>query len=61
MVDDDVQNIFVEGNEGYQKAKIIYKASNAKTNKKVKKYRDKTPLFLKITLKINYMKYIKLK
>ena len=24
MVDDDVQNIFVEGNEGYQKAKKIY-------------------------------------
>ena len=24
MVDDDVQNIFVEGNEGYQKAKILY-------------------------------------
>ena len=31
MVDDDVQNIFVEGNEGYQKAKL-YKTANAKTN-----------------------------
>ena len=37
MVDDDVQNIFVEGNEGYQKAKNLYKTTNAQTNKKSKK------------------------
>ena len=47
MVDDDVQNIFVEGNEGYQKAKIYIKQLMPKQIKKVKKYRDKTPLFFK--------------
>ena len=47
MVDDDVQNIFVEGNEGYQKAKIYIKQLMPKQIKKVKKYRDKIPLFFK--------------
>ncbi len=47
MVDDDVQNIFVEGNEGYQKAKMYVKQLMPKQLKKVKKYRDKTPLFFK--------------
>ena len=47
MVDDDVQNIFVEGNEGYQKAKLYVKQLMPKQLKKVKKYRDKTPLFFK--------------
>ena len=47
MVDDDIQNIFVEGNEGYQKAKMYVKQLMPKQLKKVKKYRDKTPLFFK--------------
>ena len=47
MVDDDVQNIFVEGNEGYQKAKTYIKQLMPKQIKKVKKYRDKIPLFFK--------------
>ena len=47
MVDDDVQNIFVEGNEGYQKAKLYVKQLMPKQIKKVKKYREKTPLFFK--------------
>ena len=47
MVDDDVQNIFVEGNEGYQKAKLYIKQLMPKQIKKVKKYRDKVPLFFK--------------
>ena len=47
MVDDDVQNIFVEGNEGYQKAKMYVKQLMPKQLKKVKKYRDKIPLFFK--------------
>jgi len=47
MVDDDVQNIFVEGNDGYQKAKIYIKQLMPKQIKKVKKYRDKVPLFFK--------------
>ena len=47
MVDDDVQNIFVEGNDGYQKAKLYIKQLMPKQLKKVKKYRDKIPLFFK--------------
>ena len=47
MVDDDVQSIFVEGNDGYQKAKLYIKQLMPKQLKKVKKYRDKTPLFFK--------------
>ena len=47
MLDDDVQNIFVEGNEGYQKAKLYVKQLIPKQVKKVKKYRDKIPLFFK--------------
>ena len=47
MVDDDIQNIFVEGNEGYQKAKQYIKQLMPKQIKKVKKYRDKIPLFFK--------------
>ena len=47
MVDDEVQNIFVEGNEGYQKAKLYIKQLMPKQIKKVKKYRDKIPLFYK--------------
>ncbi len=47
MVDDDIQNIFVEGNEGYQKTKLYIKQLMPKQIKKVKKYRDKIPLFFK--------------
>ncbi len=47
MVDDDVQNIIVEGNDGYQKAKIYIKQLMPKQIKKVKKYREKVPLFFK--------------
>ena len=47
MYDDDTQNIFVEGNEGYQKAKNYMKMIMPKSVKKIKKYRDKLPLFFK--------------
>ena len=47
MYDDETQNIIVEGNEGYQKAKNYMKTMLPKQLKKVKKYRDKTPLFFK--------------
>ncbi len=47
MYDDDTQNIIVEGNEGYQKAKNYMKLMMPKQLKKVKKYRDKIPLFFK--------------
>ena len=47
MYDEDTQNIRVEGNEGYQKAKNHIKLMMPKQLKKVKKYRDKIPLFFK--------------
>ena len=47
MYDDNTQNIIVEGNEGYQKAKSYMKLMMPKQLKKVKKYREKTPLFFK--------------
>ena len=45
MYDDETQNIIVEGNEGYQKAKNYMKLMMPKQLKKVKKYREKIPLF----------------
>ena len=47
MYDDETQNIIVEGNEGYQKAKNYMKLMMPKQLKKVKKYREKVPLFFK--------------
>ena len=47
MLDDDTQNIIVEGNDGYQKTKNYVKSMLPKHLKKVKKYRDKIPLFYK--------------
>jgi len=47
MYDDKTQSIIVEGNEGYQKAKNYMKMMMPKELKKVKKYREKTPLFFK--------------
>ena len=47
MYDDTTQNIIVEGNEGYQKAKSYMKLMMPKNSKKVKKYREKIPLFFK--------------
>ena len=45
MYDDKTQNVIVEGNEGYQKAKKYMKLVMPNSVKKVKKYRDKIPLF----------------
>ena len=47
MCDEDTKNIVVEGNEGYQKAKNFMKMLMPKYVKRVKKYRDKIPLFVK--------------
>jgi len=47
MYDDETQNIIVEGNEGYQKAKNYMKLMMPTNAKKIKKYRDKIPLFFK--------------
>ena len=45
MYDDETQNVIVEGNEGYQKAKKYMKLVMPNSVKKIKKYRDKIPLF----------------
>jgi ribonuclease E len=45
MYDNDTKNIYVEGNEGYQKAKLFMKELVPKNVKFVKKYRGKIPLF----------------
>ena len=47
MYDEETQNIYVEGNEGYQKTKNYMKLMMPSHVKKVKKYRDKIPLFSK--------------
>ncbi len=47
MYDDNTQNVIVEGNEGYQKAKNYMKLVMPSNVKKIKKYRDKVPLFYK--------------
>ena len=47
MFDDETQNIIVEGNDAYQRTKGYIKEMLPKHLKKVKKYRDKIPLFFK--------------
>ena len=47
MYDDETQSIIVEGNEGYQKTKNYMKLMMPKQLKKVKKFREKIPLFFK--------------
>ncbi len=47
MYDEETQSIIVEGNEGYQKAKNYMKLVMPNNVKKIKKYRDKVPLFFK--------------
>ena len=47
MYDDETQNIIIDGNEGYQKAKNFMKLIKPSHVKKIKKYRDKVPLFIK--------------
>ena len=47
MYDEDTQSIFVEGNDGYQKTKNFVKMMMPNQLKKIKKYRDKIPLFFK--------------
>jgi len=47
MFDQDTKNIFIEGNEGYKKAQSFMKIMMPSEVKKIKKYRDKIPLFFK--------------
>jgi len=45
IYDNDTKNIYVDGNEGYQKAKSFMKELVPKSVKFIKKYRGKIPLF----------------
>ena len=47
MYDEETKNIIVEGNEGYKKAQNFMKMIMPSHVKKIKKYRDKIPLFFK--------------
>jgi len=55
MFDEDTKNIIVEGSEGYKKAQNFMKILMPNHVKKIKKYRDKVPLFYKenIEIKLN--------
>ena len=63
--DNDTKNVYVEGNEAYQKAKKFMKELMPKNVKNIKKYRGKIPLFhdAKIEKELNniYEPTVKLK
>ena len=65
IFDEDTQNIIIEGNEGYKKAQSFMKMMMPSQIKKIKKYREKIPLFFKenIEEKLNqiYDSEVKLK
>jgi len=65
MYDEDTNSIIIEGNEGYKKAQAFMKLMMPSHVKKIKKYREKVPLFFKenIEEKLNqiYESEIKLK
>jgi len=65
MFDDETNNIVIEGNDGYKKAQGFMKLMMPTHVKKIKKYREKVPLFFKenIEEKLNeiYDSEIKLK
>ena len=65
MYDDDTNSIIIEGNDGYKKAQNFMKLMMPSHVKKIKKYRDKVPLFFKenIEEKLNqiYDSEVKLK
>jgi len=47
MYDEDTNSIIIEGNEGYKKAQGFMKLMMPSHVKKIKKYREKVPLFFK--------------
>jgi ribonuclease E len=65
MYDDDTKSVVIEGNDGYKKAQSFMKMMMPSHVKKIKKYREKVPLFFKenIEEKLNqiYDSEIKLK
>ncbi|MDB9739296.1 Rne/Rng family ribonuclease [Candidatus Pelagibacter sp.] len=65
MYDEDTSSIVIEGNEGYKKAQAFMKLMMPSHVKKIKKYREKVPLFFRenIEEKLNqiYDSEVKLK
>jgi ribonuclease E len=65
MYDEDTNSIVIEGNDGYKKAQTFMKLMMPSHVKKIKKYREKVPLFFKenIEEKLNqiYESEVKLK
>ena len=65
MYDEDTNSIVIEGNDGYKKAQAFMKLMMPSHVKKIKKYREKVPLFFKenIEEKLNliYDSEVKLK
>ena len=65
MYDEDTKSVVIEGNDGYKKAQNFMKLMMPSHVKRIKKYRDKTPLFFKekIEEKLNqiYDSEVKLK
>ena len=45
IYDNDTKNIYIDGNDAYQKSKKIHETTNAKECENIKKYRGKIPLF----------------
>ena len=59
IYNEKMKNIIVEGNEGYQKAKKFMKVVMPKYVKRVKKYRDKIPLFVKENIENKSLYFIR--
>ncbi len=53
IYDNQTNNVIVDGNEGYQKAKSLMKFFTPENVKKVKKYRGKIPLFHDVGIEKN--------
>ena len=53
IYDSETKNLIIEGNEGYQKAKIFMKLLMPENIKKIKKYRGKIPLFHSVGIEKN--------
>ena len=47
MYDDDTESVIIEGNDGYKKAQSFMKLMMPSHVKKIKRYREKIPLFFK--------------
>ena len=53
IYDNDTKNIYIEGNEAYQKAKKFMKELMPKCVKNIKKYKERYHYFMMLKLKKN--------